>query len=121
MRSDAEREEIMQQIRISIISMILLAVFYYCIRFPLFALHGMKDWPKLLGICGACVILADAVFSGGTILSLSAAFGYPAGFLAGMLLGRSYGTGRSSMWIVWAAVYLAVIIIGAVCRKKKRS
>lgn len=121
MRSDAEREEIMKQIRISIISMILLTVFYYCIRFPLFALHGMKDWPLVLEICGICTIFADTFFSHGTVLSLSAAFGYPAGFLAGLLLGRDYGRGLSSTWIIWTAVYLAVIIIGAVCRKKKRS
>ncbi len=41
---------------VGLLSLIGLAVGYLVLRYPLFSLHGMKDWPFVLFIAGIIII-----------------------------------------------------------------
>ena len=99
----------------SYIGFFLLAGSYLFIRFPLFPLHGMKDWPLVLLACGTAVIVIAEVLKC-RYVPFFAALGYLAGFLAGYVgQSDSYdpGGGRlNNLWWIWTLVFLTVIAIG---------
>lgn len=95
-----------------IFSLFGLTMAYFLIRYPLFSLHGMKQWPLILFYAGAVVIAAAGLIFGKKILPLTTLAGYAAGFLAGYFF-RSGGTpGHSDLWIIWTGVYLGAMILG---------
>ena len=95
-----------------------LAAEWALVRFPLFGLHGMKDWPWILFLVGL-IVVAIAGASG----AKWAVFGTQAGYLAGFFCGVIFGTTMD--WWVWTCVLLAGIVLGTVAsiifaaRKKK--
>ncbi len=58
---------------------------YGLIRYGLFFIHGMKEWPNLLAGAGL-IVLAAAVLTGGRRTAWMAALGYAAGFFRGCFL-----------------------------------
>ena len=95
---------------------------YVVFRYPLFSLHGMKDFPLYLCILGAVLIVISGVLKGNRILPIAAALGYIIGFPAGKLFEQNYGEGLNSMWIIWlgcfAAAVLLVIIINCLAQRE---
>lgn len=99
------------------------------IRYFLFDLHGMKQWPLILFIFGIAVI-GTAFFANAKRVSLFTALAYSAAFAAGAVFrteGVDAGGGKTdSLWMIWTIVFacciavsLAAEIISA--RKKKSS
>ena len=96
--------------------LLLAGAFYLIIRYGLFGLHGMKDWPDFLAVL-SLLILAPSLIGNKLCLSFGAAAGYPCGFLIGWLF-HSFDTdpggGRTdNLWLIWTAVLLVFIGAGA--------
>ena len=87
---------------------------YVVFRYPLFSLHGMKEFPLYLCILGAILIAFSGIVKGNRILPIAAALGYIIGFPAGKLFERNYGQGLNSMWIIWLICFAAAILIGII-------
>ena len=85
---------------------------FYLIRYPLFRLHGMDDWPKLLFYFGL-IVIGISFITNSKYVSLSIPLGYVLGFIIGYLFNEdSYdpGGGRlNNMWYIWMITYLACI------------
>lgn len=99
----------------AILSLVALAAAYLLVRYPLFRLHGMKEWPLILLAAGVGVLVISAVSRKGRIVLILTPVGYAAGFLAGCLFGGAYGppeAGMNSRWIVWTAVFAACVLAG---------
>ena len=90
---------------------------YLLCRFALFDLHGMKQWPLMMGIVGLFVGVVASVFKKRT-LALSAVLGYIGGFVFAMLFntdGTDLGGGRTNnAWVLWIITFTAFIVIGTV-------
>ena len=101
----------------SFIGFFLLVLSWLFIRYPLFSLHGMKDWPLVLLAFGTAVIVVSEIRKC-RYVPLFTALGYLASFLAGYLLQQDSldpGGGRlNNLWWIWTLVFLAVIVIGIV-------
>jgi len=98
-----------------IIPLLVLAAAYCLLRYPLFYLHGMRQWPLALFVCALAVSCVAARFNCAAV-SMLAAIGYVAGFGAGLLF-RSYGTdagggSTDNLWLIWAAVMACFIVAG---------
>lgn len=107
-------------------SVIYLLVSWGAIRFLLFGLHGMKQWPDMLAFAGAVAVALGLAFRL-TGLSRCASVGYFVSFLIGYLLRRKGtdpgGGATDSLWIVWTVSYVVIILLGLLAdlkRKKKR-
>ena len=99
----------------AILSLVALAAAYLLVRYPLFRLHGMKEWPLILLAAGVVVLVVFAVSRKGRIVLISTPGGYAAGFLIGCLAGGAYGppeAGLNSRRIVWTAVFAACVLVG---------
>ena len=100
-----------------------LAGAYWALRYPLLFLHGMKQWPLALFIAGAVVIAVSGLALGRKALPILTLAGYAAGFILGYLFQSDYGAGQNSLWIIWACVDLAAILVGVaaeiLCGKRK--
>ena len=106
----------------ALLSLILLCAEYFIIRFALFDLHGMKEWPLCLFI--GCVIAAVVSrFAGLKILPIAAAVSYAAGFAAGVIFhmeGADPGGGRTdNLWLIWTAVVVAAVVISGIAERVK--
>ncbi|MBC8530405.1 hypothetical protein [Gehongia tenuis] len=106
---------------------VVLGAGYGLIRFVLFGMHGMKDWPDLMAGAGLAVLIAAAL-AGGRRTAWASALGYAAGFLLGALLscgGTDPGGGKTNnLWIIWAGAY-GLFILGGIAldlwkRQKER-
>ena len=87
---------------------------YVVFRYPLFPLHGMKEFPLYLCILGAILIAFSGIVKGNRILPIAAALGYIIGFPAGKLFEQNYGEGLNSMWIIWLICFAAAILLGVI-------
>ena len=87
---------------------------YVVFRYPLFSLHGMKDFPLYLCILGAVLIAISGIVKANRTLPVAVALGYILGFPAGKLFERSYGEGLNSMWIIWLICFAAAVLLGII-------
>ena len=85
-----------------------LAAEWALVRFPLFGLHMMKDWPWILFILGL-IVVAIAGASGAKWVIFGTLAGYLAGFFCGVILDYP---GKTMDWWVWTCVFLAGIVLG---------
>ena len=85
-----------------------LAAEWALVRFPLFGLHRMKDWPWILFIFGL-IVVAIAGASGAKWVIFGTLAGYPAGFFCGEILDYP---DKTMDWWVWTCVFLAGILLG---------
>lgn len=103
------------------ILMIGLAVAFWVFRFPLFRIHGMKEWPLWLFVFGAIVIAIFGIALHNNTLSVFVVIGYVLGFVIGYLFQFDYGIGLNSMWIIWTCSYMAMMLVGAVVAIVRRN
>ena len=94
------------------VSLLVLTAEYFIIRYPLFKLHGMKEWPLCLFMAGAVVISVSGLVKTDRILPVCTALGYSAGFILGYLFQFDYGRGLNSMWIIWTFCFAAAAAAG---------
>lgn len=97
---------------------------FIVIRYPLFYLHGMKQFPIFL-----CLISLVIAFifrkRDNSLLPMFSALGFVIGFIAGVLFQSSSldpgGGTMNNLWIIWMAVFLCTILLGMVLSRVKRS
>lgn len=110
----------MKRRTVGLLSLVVLAGEYLAVRFPLFSLHRMKDWPLFLLLFGVIIVAISGLAFGGRLLPALTAVGYMAGFIAGFLFQFDYGRELNSMWVIWTCVYLTVIFIGVIAEFGKK-
>lgn len=115
----------MEKRKVGIISLCVLLAAYGLFRYPLFGLHGMKQFPLVLLVIGIAVIAYFGILKGGRMAPLYTTVGYIVGFLCGCVLQRiSYDPGGGTMndfWKFWMGGFLAATVAGIlmeVCQKK---
>lgn len=118
---------------VGIVSLLVLIGSYLLFRYPLFGLHGMKDWPMVLLIPGIIAALIAGVILGKRTVPVFTAVGYVLGFFGGALFQSTYyddshGVTVNNMWAIWTVSYLSVIaagiiveIINGIMSKKKKT
>lgn len=99
---------------IGILSMIAIAGCYLVIRYPLFGLHGMKEFPLFLCAVGVFLIFLAGLVRKSKVLPPIIALGYILGFAAGALFGYDYGEGINNLWIIWLWCFVSIVVVGVV-------
>ncbi len=94
------------------VSLLALTAEYLILRYPLFKLHGMMDWPWILFLTGIVVIAVSGLVKGKKALPVLTAAGYIVGFFLGYLFQFDYGRELNSLWIIWTVCYAAAILAG---------
>ena len=89
----------------------ILAAEWLLIRFPLFGLHWMKEWPLDLLIVGL-VAVAVAGILGAKWAVLGTLAGYLTGFFCGLIYNPPGPNGTRLGPLVWMFVFLAGILLG---------
>lgn len=98
--------------KVGILSLVVILISYLVFRYPLFSLHGMKDFPLLLCVAGAALILITGVIRGNKVLPFMIALGYIVGFIMGVLFGYDYDEGRNNLWIIWLWCFVVASLVG---------
>jgi len=97
-------------------------------RHAFFGLHGMKQWPFALFVCGLIAIIIAAIFDGRKIMICTVG-AYIFGFMLGMLFNMDsldQGGGHlNNAWIIWTISFVIIIFLGVIWelvsgRMKKR-
>lgn len=109
----------------AVISLLVLEFAYLIIRYPLFDLHGMIQWPIYLNIAGAAIIVVS-IMMGKSITPAFTVSGYILGFALGYLFEQSSNPSgsqiASNLWQIWLLVFVVAIFIGVnIEAKKERS
>jgi len=108
-----------------------LSICFLLCRYAFFWLHGMKQWPFALFVCGLITIIIGAIFGGRKIM-ICTVIAYIFGFMLGMLFNMDIldqGDGRlNNAWIIWTISFAIIIFIGVIwelvsrrMKKKKAS
>ena len=87
-------------------------------RYVFFDVHGMKEFPTTLLILGLVVMVISAITSK-KVLPYFISAGYIIGFVIGFLFQvtkmDANGVSVNNLWVIWAGVYVAVIVAGFLC------
>lgn len=96
---------------------IVLGVSYWFCRFGAFDLHGMKQWPTVLGIASLVVLVLSLILKKHW-LPVITDLGYIGGFAVAFLLNSdgvdAGGARTNNLWVIWTALLLACIVVGIV-------
>lgn len=106
----------MEKRKVGVISLCVLLAAYLLFRYPLFELHGMKQFPLVLFIIGAAVIVVFGIWKGGRLAPLYTTVGYIVGFILGCLLQNTFydpGSGTlNDFWKFWWGGFIAATVAG---------
>ena len=87
-------------------------------RYVFFDVHGMKEFPVALLVLGLAVMLISLLTSK-KVLPYFISTGYLIGFVFGFLLQvtkmDANGVSVNNLWVIWAGVYVAFIVVGFLC------
>lgn len=119
-----------ERISVLCVSLLALAVGFIVIRFALFGLHGMKQWPMLL-FCAAAVVCAAGALVKAYFTACITSAGYIVGFAVALSLAKTTVDpvmgAVNNLWFIWLIVLLICIIMGiatdiyiSLNRKKRR-
>ena len=112
---------------ICIISLLVLCAGFVLIRFAMFDIHGMKQWPLVLFV-GVLVVIGVSYFAGAGLIPPFTAVSYIMGFTIGKIFqqdGTDPGGGSTNnLWIIWTVIFvcftLASILTELLAVRKKR-
>ena len=100
----------------AIICVVVLAVSFIVIRFPLYPLHRMKQWSLILFVAALLVTLVFGVFLKFIYSPILTACGYTLGFFLALAVHSvSYDAGGGkldNLWIIWTIALLCEILTG---------
>ena len=89
-----------------LIPSIILIFSFIIIRYVLFDIHGMKQFPLLLFLCVFIAIIVSALTKA-KIMPYIISISYPIGFIIGLIFqknGTDFGGGpTNNLWIIWAS------------------
>lgn len=97
---------------------------YLLVRFALFDLHGMKDWPNFLAIFSIVVVVLASILKKRKVF-VGVVFGYIVGFAVAVLFNTNNsdpGGGRSNnAWIIWTVFLLISILLSFIISYHKKA
>ena len=100
-----------------LISFATLCFGYFVIRYILFDFHGMKQWPLVL-LVGCAVVIVVSYLAHSKILPLVTSISYPLGFAVGAMFHTTTfddAVGRTdNLWIIWTAVIMIAMIVSGI-------
>ncbi|MCH5260951.1 MAG: hypothetical protein J1F18_14410 [Lachnospiraceae bacterium] len=100
---------------VGFVSLCVLLIAFLTFRYPLFELHGMKQFPLYLLILGISVITVSGIIKSYRIVPIFTTIGYIVGFFVGQLAVTSYDPGGgtlNNMWQIWLISYTTAIVAG---------
>lgn len=111
-----------KNVMLHLLSLCVLCLGFVLCRYVFFEMHGMKQWPELLFIV-ALVSLAVSFFAKAKTTPLLISLGYIVGFVVGVMFqtdGMDAGGAKTnSLWMIWALVFVCLIVIGMVRERRK--
>lgn len=110
-----------------LVSLSILCVGYVLARYIFLDLHGMKQWPLVLFVCGI-VVIGISLIAKAKQVPIFTALSYIVGFVAGAIFqtdGLDARGGRTNnLWIIWTVVFvcftLASILTELLAARKKK-
>lgn len=100
-----------------VISIFLLCFGYILTRYIFFDVHGMKQLPFILFVCGIAVIAVSFITKTKWI-SVITALSYIGGFVVGVIFQTNAvdeGGGRTNnLWIIWTVVYICFVFLAII-------
>ncbi len=102
---------------IGFVALLALLASYFVLRYPLFNLHGMKQWPFGLAVVAIGISCVSIILKSNAV-PVFAAIGYIVGFVVGLLFhsnGIDAGGGKTNnLWLIWIVVMLCFILLGVI-------
>ena len=87
-------------------------------RYVFFDVHGMKEFPVVLLMLGLLVMVVSVVTTK-KLLPYFISLGYIVGFVFGFIFQvtkiDTNGVSVNNLWVIWAVVYVAFIVLGVIC------
>ncbi len=113
---------------VHLVSFGILCAGFVLTRYIFFDIHGMKQLPLILFLCGIAAI-GIAFLAKAKRVSVLTALAYIIGFTAGAIFrtdGVDAGGGRTNnLWIIWMVVFVsfivAAVIMEIIAARKKKS
>ena len=100
-----------------LIPSIILIFSFIIIRYVLFDIHGMKQFPLLLFLFVFIAIIVSALTKV-KIIPYIISISYPIGFIIGLIFqknGTDFGGGiTNNLWIIWASSIVVIVIISII-------
>lgn len=97
-----------------ILSLIVMVGSYLVVRYLLFGLHGMKEFPLVLWVVGVFLIILTGLVKKNKVIPPIIALGYIIGFAVGALFGYDYGEGLNNLWIIWLWCFVTIVLVGVI-------
>ena len=106
-----------RKVQIHLLFIGILAIGFVLIRYLLFGLHGMRQWPLILMLL-CLVVIAVSFVVRAKITSVACSISYIIGFfLAGFFRtnGTDNGDGKiNNLWIIWTIIIIVSVIVSAI-------
>ena len=104
-------------IKIVLLSLGILTISFVVIRFPLFHLHGMKQWPFILVILCLAVVLISFMLKT-KITSIACCISYIIGFFFAYIFqtdGTDIGGSKTNnLWIIWTVIIIMTVAVSGI-------
>lgn len=101
-----------------VIALGILLVGFILGRHVFFEVHGMKEFPVVLLVLGL-VVMGISVLTTKKVLPYFISAGYIIGFVFGFIFQvtkmDANGVSVNNLWVIWAVVYVAFIVVGFIC------
>ena len=101
-----------------VIALGILLVGFILGRYVFFDVHGMKEFPVVLLVLGL-VVMGISLLTTKKVLPYFISAGYIIGFVFGFIFQvtkmDANGVSVNNLWVIWAVVYVALIIVGFIC------
>lgn len=108
----------MKRINKSILMPLIVLIFsFIIIRYVLFEIHGMKQFPLILFLC-VFIAITVSTLTKLKITSYIFAIAYPIGFIIGLIFqknGTDLGGGlTNNLWLIWVSSIVIIAIISII-------
>lgn len=94
------------------LSLGILGISYWLIRYPLFSLHGMKEFPLILFCTAGVIIAISGIGLRHKVVPLCISAAYPVGFVLGYLFETDGPHETNNFWVIWLCTFAAALLAG---------
>lgn len=106
-----------------IITVAMIFLSYLLVRFVLFDLHGMKEWPNYLAILSISFVVGASILKKKKVF-VGVVFGYLVGFAFALIFSKSGvdagGGASNNAWLLWSIFLLLSTFVSLIVSYKKK-
>lgn len=106
-----------------IVTVAMIFVSYLLVRFVLFDLHGMKEWPNYLAILSISFIVGASILKKKKVF-IGVVFGYIVGFAVALIFNTSSvdatGGATNNTWLIWSVFLLVSTFVSLLISYRKK-